>query len=53
MEKLEYTEEQISFATSFVSSTDPVMNDARQVFSKLLEKYKEEKAKRARKDKDQ
>ena len=35
MEKLEYTEEQISFATSFVSSTDPVLNDAREVFCPL------------------
>ena len=52
MEKLEYTEEQISFATSFVSSTDPVMNDARQVFSKLLEKYKEERAEEQQKVRD-
>ncbi len=44
MEKLEYTPEQISFATSFVTSTDPVMNDARETFSKLLEKYKEERS---------
>ncbi len=44
MEKLEYTEEQISFATSFVSSSDPAMNDARRVFSSLLEKYKGERA---------
>lgn len=52
MEKLEYTEEQISFATSFVSSTDPVMNDARQVFSKLLEKYREERAEEQQKVRD-
>ena len=43
MEKLEYTPEQISFATSFVSSTDPVLNDAREVFNKLLGQYKEER----------
>ena len=43
MEKLEYTPEQISFATSFVSSTDPVLNDAREVFNKLLVQYKEER----------
>ncbi len=43
MEKLEYTPEQISFATSFVTSTDPVLNDARTVFKQLLEKYTEER----------
>ena len=43
MEKLEYTPEQISFATSFVSSTDPVLNDAREVFNKLLVQYREER----------
>ena len=43
MEKLEYTPEQISFATSFVSSTDPVLNDAREVFNKLLGQYKRRK----------
>ena len=41
MEKQGYTEEQISFATSFVSSQDPEMNKAREVFTELLEKYKE------------
>ena len=44
MEKLEYTEEQISFATSFVSSTDPVLNDAREVFARYLQQFKEERA---------
>lgn len=44
MEKLEYTPEQISFATSFVNSQDPTMNDARKVFGELLEKYKAERA---------
>lgn len=43
MEKLEYTPEQISFATSFVNSTDPVLNDARTVFRQLLEKYTPER----------
>ncbi|MDD6880943.1 MAG: preprotein translocase subunit SecA, partial [Firmicutes bacterium] len=44
MERLEYTPEQISFATSFVTSQDPVLNDAREVFKKLLSKYTEERA---------
>ena len=44
MEKQGYTEEQISFATSFVSSQDPEMNKAREVFTELLEKYKEERS---------
>ena len=44
MERLEYTPEQISFATSFVSSQDPVLNDAREVFNRLLAKYTEERA---------
>jgi len=52
MEKLEYSEEQISFATSFVSSSDPVMNDARQVFTKLLGKYKAERAEEQQKVRD-
>ena len=39
MEKEGYTAEQISFATSFVSSNDPELNKAREVFSGLLEKY--------------
>ena len=43
MEKLEYSQEQISFATSFVSSSDPLMNDARAVFKDLLEKYSRER----------
>ena len=44
MEKLEYTPEQISFATSFVTSQDPTMVDAREVFKGLLEKYTRERA---------
>ena len=39
-----FTEEQISFATSFVSSDDPEMNQARETFHALQEKYKEERA---------
>ncbi len=39
-----YTEEQISFATSFVSSEDEELLNARKVFSQLLEKFKAERA---------
>ena len=39
-----YTEEQISFATSFVSSDDEELLDARKVFNQLLEKFKAERA---------
>ncbi len=39
-----YTEEQISFATSFVSSDDEELLNARKVFSELLEKFKAERA---------
>ena len=44
MKRLEYTDEQISFATSFVSSDDPEMLKAREKFNELLAKYKEERA---------
>ena len=44
MKLLEYTDEQISFATSFVSSDDPEMLKAREKFNELLAKYKEERA---------
>ena len=44
MKQLEYTDEQISFATSFVSSNDPEMLKARKVFNELHEKYKAERA---------
>ena len=40
MEREEYTEEQISFATSFVNSEDPELLQARQKFQELLEQYK-------------
>ena len=39
-----YTEEQISFATSFVSSDDEELLNARKVFNQLLEKFKAERA---------
>ncbi|MBQ8562902.1 MAG: SEC-C domain-containing protein, partial [Firmicutes bacterium] len=44
MEKQGFTEEQISFATSFVGSEDPEMNRAREVFHQLHEKYRAERA---------
>ena len=44
MEANGFTEEQISFATSYVGSTDPEMNRAREVFHQLHEKYKAERA---------
>ena len=44
MERLEYDEDQIAFATSFVQSDDPELLEARETFQKLLEKYKEERA---------
>ena len=44
MKQLEYTDEEISFATSFVSSNDPGMLKAREVFNELHAKYKAERA---------
>ncbi|MBE6045601.1 MAG: preprotein translocase subunit SecA [Clostridiales bacterium] len=44
MEELEYDEEQIAFATSFVQSDDPDLLEARETFQQLLEKYKAERA---------
>ena len=44
MEELEYDEEQIAFATSFVQSDDPELLEARETFQQLLEKYKAERA---------
>ena len=44
MLKQGFTEEQISFATSYVSSDDPEMNRARQVFHELHEHYKAARA---------
>ena len=39
-----YTEEQISFATSFVTSDDEELLSARKAFGELLEKFKAERA---------
>lgn len=39
-----YTEEQISFATSFVTSDDEELLNARKTFGELLEKFKAERA---------
>ncbi len=44
MTELGYDDIQISFATSFVQSSDPVMLEAREKFRELLEKYKAERA---------
>ena len=44
MKAKEFTDEQISFATSFVASDDPELLHAREMFKELLEKYKEERA---------
>ena len=44
MEELEYDEDQIAFATSFVQSDDPELLEARETFQQLLEKYKAERA---------
>ena len=39
-----FTDEQISFATSFVTSDDPELLHAREVFKELLDKYKAERS---------
>ncbi|MCQ2547237.1 MAG: preprotein translocase subunit SecA [Clostridia bacterium] len=44
MAALEYDDEQIAFATSFVQSDDKELLEARETFQKLLAKYKEELA---------
>ena len=44
MEELEYDEDQIAFATSFVQSDDPELVEARETFQQLLEKFKAERA---------
>ena len=44
MKKLEYSDEAISFATSFVQSDDPEMNAAREKFNELHDKFKAERA---------
>ena len=43
MEKLEYTEEQISFATGFMKSDDLELNQAREKYHELLNKYSAER----------
>lgn len=43
MQKLGYSEEAISFASSFVKSTDPELNEARAKFKEIHEKLKEER----------
>ncbi len=43
MRKLGYTDEQISFATSFVKSDDPELNGAREKFNVLMETFKAER----------
>ena len=44
MEKEGFTEEQISFATSFVTSDDSEMNQARETFRQLHQRFKDERA---------
>ena len=43
MRKLGYTDEQISFATSFLKSDDPELNGAREKFNVLMETFKAER----------
>ncbi|MDO4395590.1 MAG: preprotein translocase subunit SecA, partial [Clostridia bacterium] len=43
MHKLGYTDEQISFATSFVKSNDPELNAARAKFNELHDQFREER----------
>ena len=43
MKKLGFSDEGISFATSFVKSDDPGLIEARQVFNELHEKFKAER----------
>lgn len=43
MIKQGFTPEQISFATSFVTSQDPELNNARTVFKELLENFSKER----------
>ncbi len=44
MKKLEYTDDQISFATGFVRTDDPELNAAREKFSELYERFKAERS---------
>ena len=43
LEKLEYTEDQINFATGFVKSSDPELIAAREKYNELLARFKEER----------
>lgn len=43
MEKLEYTEDQISFASGFVKSRDPELLAAREKYNELLARFKTER----------
>ena len=43
MAELEYDEDQIAFATSFIQSDDPELLEARETFQKLLAQYREER----------
>ncbi len=49
MKRLEYPDEAISFATSFVQSDDPELNAAREKFRELLEQFKAERAEEQKK----
>ena len=44
MQKEGYTEEELSFATSFVHSDDAALNKARERYNELCAKFKEERA---------
>ncbi|MBQ8589355.1 MAG: preprotein translocase subunit SecA [Firmicutes bacterium] len=44
MRKNGYSDEAISFASSFVSSDDPELMEARETFQRLLKQFKEERA---------
>ena len=44
MERQGFTEEEISFATSFVTSKDPALNKARETFGELHKKFIAERA---------
>jgi len=44
MKKLEFTDEEISFATGFVQSDDPRLIEARETFNRLHNQFKEERA---------
>ena len=43
MAELEYDEEQIAFATSFIQSDDPALLGAREEYQKLLKQFTEER----------